>query len=145
MCDSSAWLPKGTSNTRNYYQLVSCSLLDGGSRKGGKSCNARTCFPITSCCFSELILFSSLFLSSESSNLVTKIGLGEGEDAFPLQHRQHRQPRRRRRRSKSDNNGSSLAASSEDALDDYSDSKLSAELTRKRIVCGTTVRMRVNH
>ena len=113
--------------------------------KVGRAATLGRAFPSLLGCFSELILFSSLFLSSESSNLVTKIGLGEGEDAFPLQHRQHRQPRRRRRRSKSDNNGSSLAASSEDALDDYSDSKLSAELTRKRIVCGTTVRMRVNH
>ena len=96
--------------------------------KVGRAATLGRAFPPLLGFFSELILFSSLFLSSESSNLVTKIGLGEGEDAFPLQHRQHRQPRRRRRRSKSDNNGSSLAASSEDALDDYSDSKLSAEL-----------------
>ena len=73
--------------------------------------------------FSELISFSSLFLSPESSNLVTKIGLGEGEDSFPLQHRS----RPRRRRSKTDNNGSSVGPSS-DAEDDYSDSKLSVDV-----------------
>ena len=144
--DSSAWLQKDTSVPASpYYQLVSGSSLDGGSRKCGNRCNARTSFPIFSLLVSELIFVSTLFLSPESSNLVTKIGLGEGEDAFPLQHRQRRHPRLRRRRSKTDNNGSSLAASSEDAVDDYSDSKFSVGLKRVSECTASTARMRVSH